>query len=146
MESTANFCVWNGETFSRNGLLVKSVSIDELNLDGIIPSATEMKRFKDCRKTDLCIQTTTNNVCKAAKQSRSGEISSSASEFSNPITSRIQTTTENVGSTTKRSRLEKTAVNPSPISELLSVGFFICRIRKNVVVKMHFSLLFIFIC
>lgn len=48
-----NVWIFNGETFQQNGLLIKSIPISDIDIDGIMPTPAEVRRFK-ATETNMC--------------------------------------------------------------------------------------------
>lgn len=72
VELKSNLWFWNEQTFSSGGLLQTSLLIEKIEIEGVIPTATAMKRIIDCKKINSSVQISTNTSI-STKRKRTDE-------------------------------------------------------------------------
>lgn len=50
----SKYWIWNGDRYLSNGLLLKSFAVCDVIMDGVIPTPTEMRRFKGIEQKLVC--------------------------------------------------------------------------------------------
>lgn len=72
-EFKSNFWFWNEEKFSSGGLHQKSILLKDIEMEGVMPTATAMKRINDCKKSISSVQTSTTTTSTVLKKRKREE-------------------------------------------------------------------------